>query len=175
MTLVQFKGFRKFDIAFGDGALLIGPNNAGKSTIISAIKIGNSAAKLAMRLGAKDVFRDGSRTVRGWYVSSIPEDGFVSQNIRHEFEEKESRVELEYTSGARINLVWPAEGPSFFWISSPTGDITTAAQAKVQLERIGLVPTLTPLDSDEKVLSKDHVAKNVESKLSSRHFRNTLH
>ena len=175
MTLVQYKGFRKFDIAFGNGALLIGPNNAGKSTIISAIKIGNSAAKLAMRVGAKDVFRDGTRTVRGWYVSSIPEDGFVSQNIRHEFEEKESRVELEYSSGARIHLVWPVDNAPFFWVSSPTGDVTTAARAKVQLERPGgLVPTLTPLDSEEKVLSNDHVAEHVESKLSSRHFRNAL-
>jgi energy-coupling factor transporter ATP-binding protein EcfA2 len=174
MTLTQFKGFRKFDVNFGDGALLLGPNNAGKSTIISAIKICNSAAKLAMRVGAKDVFHDDGRSIRGWSISSIPEDGFVADNIRHEFEDKESRLELEYSSGAKIRLVWPTDGLAFFWVSSPDGDVTTAARAKLVLEKVGLVPTLTPLDSEEKALTKDHLAKHVESKLSSRHFRNSL-
>jgi hypothetical protein len=50
----------------------------------------------------------------------------------------------------------------------------TAAAAKPLTADIGWVPTLSPLENQEKVLSREHLLKNVDTALSSRHFRNNL-
>jgi hypothetical protein len=174
LRLEKFKGFRKFEVTFGRQALLIGPNNAGKSTIISAIKLGNTAAKLAMRVGARDSFRDKGRTIRGWRLGAAPDDGFNHDNVHHEFEEVATRLDLEYSSGAILHIVWPEDDPPFFWITLEGRPIVTAAEAKDVLFRAGVVPSLSPVDAEEKLLTPDYLAKSVDSRLSSRHFRNNL-
>jgi len=174
VRLEKFKGFRKFQVEFGRQALLIGPNNAGKSTIISAIKLCNTAAKLAMRVGARDSFRDKGRTIRGWRLGAAPDDGFNHDNVHHEFEDVVTRLDLEYSSGAVLHIVWPSDDPPFFWITSEGRQIVTAAEAKGVLVGVGVVPPLSPVDAEEKLLTPEYLAKNVDSRLSSRHFRNNL-
>lgn len=174
LRLEKYKGFRKFEVTFGRQALLIGPNNAGKSTIISAIKLCNTAAKLAMRVSARDSFREKGRTVRGWRLGAAPDDGFNHDNVHHEFEDVATRLDLEYTSGAILHITWPADDPPFFWITLAGRQIVTAAEAKEALIRVGVVPPLSPVDVDEKLLTPDYLAKSVDSRLSSKHFRNNL-
>lgn len=174
LRLVQFKGFRKYEVSFGRQALLIGPNNAGKSTIISAVRLCNTAAKLAMRVGARDAFRYGGRTVRGWQLRAGPDDGFNHDNVRHEFEDVASLLELEYASGAVMHVVWPVDDPPFFWITQSGRDVTSAAEAKLLLSRVGVVPTLAPVESEEKLLTPDYLVKHSDTRLASRHFRNNL-
>lgn len=174
LKLTRYKGFRQFRVSIGRNVLLMGPNNAGKSTIINALRLCGAAGRVATRLQATEVFRDQDRWVRGFPLSIIGDDGFELGNIRHEFEEVESRLDLEWDTGATIHIVWPVNESAFFWVSLLGTEVTTPNQAKKVLSRIGLVPTLTPVERAEKKLSAGHLAKNVETRLSSRHFRNNL-
>src|SRR5688500_8020666 len=38
LILTNFKGFEQFTVGFGSETFLVGPNNAGKSTIIAALR-----------------------------------------------------------------------------------------------------------------------------------------
>lgn len=174
LKLVHYKGFKNFTINFKEHSLLLGPNNAGKSTITNALRLCGAAAKVSMRLRAKEVFRDGDRTVLGHFLSSVADDGFDFGNIAHEFQSGESRLELTFSPKAKLIVVWPEEDPAFFWVDVEGANVNQAAQAKLALHRIGLVPTLTPVDRHEKVLSREHLASNVETRLASRHLRNNL-
>jgi len=104
----------------------------------------------------------------------INDSGFNFENIAHELAEVESRLDLTLGSGAVVHMVWPIESIGFFWIEHNGSNVVTAAKAKEVLDRVGLVPTLTPIDRQEKQLSREHLALNVETKLASRHFRNNL-
>lgn len=175
LRLTRYKGFRAFTANLKDHSLLLGPNNAGKSTIINALRLGGAAAKVLMRLRATEVFRDLDRNILGHPLASVPDDGYDFGNIAHEFQAGESRLELKFSTGAIVRIVWPEDDPPFFWLSVNEANVTTAAGAKQALIRVGLVPTLTPVDRHEKLLSREHLAANIETKLASRHFRNNLH
>jgi len=154
-------------------ALLMGPNNAGKSTIINALRLCSAAGRLAMRSKAVEVFNDG-RYVRGFRIRQISDDGFNLENVRHEFQEKVSRLDLDLSTGASIHMVWPLEEEAFFWVEANGVDISAPMKARPVLEKIGLVPTLTPLEREERKLGRDNLKKYIETKQASRHFRNNL-
>lgn len=174
LELHRYKGFKKFSIAFKSKSLLLGPNNADKSTIIGAIRLAHEAARFTTRNGPRERFRDGDRSVYGHYISKLRTQSFNLENLRYEFEEETTRLSLRYESGATIHLVWPVHEPAFFWLEYRDQAVATAAAAKRLVGAIGVAPTLTPLERDEKQLSPEHLRSNLETKLSSRHLRNNL-
>lgn len=176
LQLRRFKGFREFSLVFGEDALLIGPNNAGKSTLIGALRLCSEATKLAMSAKAVTAFVDGERHVRGYAAAPLMGSaGFTNENIRYEFQEAEARLDLTFSTGAVLHMVWPVSSDAFFWVEHPSGiQVVTAAKAKAALCRIGLVPTLTPLEHEERQLRPKHVRANLETRLASRHFRNQV-
>lgn len=174
LRLQHFKGFKNFVVHFGGDAVLIGPNNAGKSTIISALRLCSYASRTAMRVRATVGGQDGERWVRG-HPLRTDASGFVSENLRHEFEDKLTRLTLTFASKAELHLVWPVSAEPFFWVEYPKGlQVTTAAKAKDVLDAISLVPTLGPLEHAEKRLSDVTLHGAVETRLFSRHFRNHI-
>lgn len=181
LRLWHYKGFRSFTVEFGQSALLVGPNNAGKSSIIGALRLCGTASRAAMRTKAGQLFKDAGvsgteeRWVRGHPLTPALLSGFVSENIRFEFERQDSRAELTFRSGATIRVVWPVDAQAFFWIEYPAGmQVTSAAKAKAVLSPIGLVPTLSGIEFAEKRLNDEYLKSNVDTRLSSRHFRNHL-
>lgn len=176
LRLVRFKGFQQFNVRFGDSALLVGPNNAGKSTIISALRLCAVAARTASRRNPAETFSDKGSWVWGYPISMASGSGFVDENVRHEFREEESRLELKYRSGATLNLVWPTDGQApFFYVHDSNGPPKVSTRrARELLTPIGIVPTLTPVEYEENRRDAGYIREKIETRLSSRHFRNHL-
>lgn len=171
----MFKGFKSYSVSFSGSALLLGPNNAGKSTLITAIRLCNEASRFATRNRPQEFFSNNGKTVGGYFLGKIRTDSFNLENVRHEFSDStESKLELRYTSGAILRIVWPPDDPAFFWLEHKGSHVQTAAAAKALVSVIGIVPTLTPLERNEKRLSTIHLKGHLETRLSSRHFRNHL-
>jgi hypothetical protein len=84
LRLTRYKGFSEFQISFGDQAFLVGPNNAGKTMIIAALRLCASLLAQARRLRP-----DGAREFDGrWYYAynfAASPLGFIDENVRHEF------------------------------------------------------------------------------------------
>ncbi|MGM7775438.1 ATP-dependent nuclease [Arthrobacter sp. KNU-44] len=175
LRLTMFKGFKSYSVSFSGSALLLGPNNAGKSTLISAIRLCNEAARFATRNRPQEYFSSNGKTINGYFLGKIRTESFNLENVRHEFsDDTESKLELRYTSGAILRITWPADDPPFFWLEHKGSHVQTAAAAKALVSVIGIVPTLTPLERNEKRLTAIHLKGHLETRLSSRHFRNHL-
>ncbi|MFJ6347822.1 ATP-dependent nuclease [Pseudarthrobacter oxydans] len=175
LRLTMFKGFKSYSVSFSGSALLLGPNNAGKSTLIAAIRLCNEAARFTTRNRPQEYFSTSGKTIAGYFLGKIRTDSFNLENVRHEFSDNtESRLELRYTSGAILRIIWPADDPAFFWLEHKGSHVQTAAAAKALVSVVGIVPTLTPLERNEKRLSAVHLKGHLETRLSSRHFRNHL-
>ncbi|GAA3749880.1 ATP-dependent nuclease [Micromonospora maritima] len=179
LRFVRYKGFEDFSVHFGRKNVLIGPNNSGKSTIISALRLSTALLSLASRRTPNAKFRDDDRDVVGYPISAISMrdlPGFVFENIRYEFREEPASLELKLKGGASMRAVWPVDEPAFFYIERAPGmGARTAAQVKGIAPRIGIIPVLTPVDHREELLSPDYVRSNISSRLASRHFRNQLY
>ncbi|MFJ4806696.1 ATP-dependent nuclease [Streptomyces murinus] len=179
LRLSHFKGFAEFEINFGQQAVLVGPNNAGKSTIISALRLAAEEVSFARRRNCRDRFNlDGNRWAFGHHLTGGigNPSGFVGENIRHEFRESETRLELTFSSGATLKSVWPVEEPPFFCLTNGDGSIvSTSAIARSVTPSIGVVPTLTPVQHRELILTERYVKESQTTRLSSSHFRNQLY
>ncbi|MEU5462180.1 ATP-dependent nuclease [Streptomyces althioticus] len=179
LRLNHFKGFAEFEINFGQEVVLVGPNNAGKSTIISALRLAAEEVSFARRRNCRDRFDlDGNKWALGHQLSSGigNPSGFVGENIRHEFRESETRLELTFSSGATLKSVWPVGEFPFFCLVKDDGSlVSTSAAARSVTPSIGVVPTLTPVQHRELILTEKYVRESQTTRLSSSHFRNQLY
>jgi predicted ATPase len=55
LQLRHFKAFSDFSIRFGDQCVLLGPNSAGKSTVIAALRTAAQMMRLARHPAAEGI------------------------------------------------------------------------------------------------------------------------
>lgn len=179
LRLVNFRTFPDFTVSFGDGAYLVGPNNAGKSTILTALRTVDVLLRHAYRRKPDISAADLGVSVTAYPVS-LRDFPALRDSLRHEFGSAESRLELEWKGGARLVAVWPAEDleeeqDAFFYLNAAGGfPVRTPAQARATFPPLGIVPILSPAEHSEKLLADEYVRQSVSTRLSSRHFRNQL-
>ena len=180
LRLVNFRSFRTFTISFGEGAYLVGPNNAGKSTILTALRTADVLLRFAQRRNPTLRREHGGRNFIA-YPIILSEFPALEQSVHYEFDNgTEARFELTWQSGARLVAVWPEvledEPPeNFFYLEKKPGlqprDVTSVRSTFAPL---GVIPILTPVDVEEPRLTDAYVITSIPTRLSSRHFRNQL-
>lgn len=177
LTLKHYKAFERMSVSFTGQTILVGPNNAGKSTIIGALRVAAQMIKIAQRTKATATAHDGGIA---WNFSAA-QVSLSEENLRHEFRNEETTLEVKFQGGSRISATWPTvkdndEGldPYFIVWNENSVRIRTAREARRSLPAISIIPTLRPVEQEEAALSDVHVKSNTGSRLASTHFRNQL-
>ncbi|QIM22023.1 AAA family ATPase [Phycicoccus sp. HDW14] len=178
LKLRNFRSFGNFTVTFGDSAYLVGPNNAGKSTVLMGLRTADIALRFARQRSATVKAIDLGKGVPAYpvFLRDLPS---LQQSIRHEFRNLEARLELTWKSGAKLTMVWPAEGddgesPFFYLERLPGMYVSNPKSVRDNLPLLGVVPILSPVDTTELLLDEKYVKQNIAGRLSSRHFRNQL-
>ena len=180
LRLIRFRSFADFSITFREGALLVGPNNAGKSTVLTALRLADFLVRYAHRRTPSGSIVD--RDIRVMtYPIQLRDFPALRDSVRYEFGDAEARLELVWKSGVKLTVVWPEEtatgegsDPYFYLLLAGDIPVRTTAQARANFPTMGLVPVLTPVDNHERLLDETYVRQNISGRLSSRHFRNQL-
>jgi hypothetical protein len=163
-------------VTFKGDAFLAGPNNAGKSTILAALRACTYMLRRAQRQRPPDVFQDHGTQVLGFPLVSA-QLALVDENLRHEFRDVESRLVLRFSGQSRLVASWPSEEserPPFFYLQRGGTAVDGVPEAAMYFPTIGIVPILSPIDQEESVLTPKYVRENIDGRLASRHFRNQL-
>ncbi|MET9027826.1 AAA family ATPase [Nocardia sp. NPDC004168] len=183
MRLKNFRSFQNFTIKFSGSACLVGPNNAGKSTILTAIRLADSLLATAWARKADLKVIDGMGSSKG-YLVSFAEFPTLKESLRHEFHtELEVRLELLWENGNKLVAIWPAvehddsdeSAGAFYLMSGARKRPMSVADVRANFPRLGIIPILNPTEHTEMLLTTDYVRRNQASRLSSRHFRNQLY
>ncbi|MFG6280803.1 ATP-binding protein [Microbacterium sp. 5K110] len=184
LKLINYKGFERHSISLRGANVLIGANNAGKSTALGALRLISAMLPAARRTAPTTVGAVEGRSVRGWPISAAAIDisALALENIRHDFRNSETRIEVSCSSGARVIASWaPAEdadGPEpsgvLSVISPPGKNILPRTIAQTLVPTISIVPTLTPLDQHESFVMDDTLRRHAGSRRAPRYFRNAL-
>jgi hypothetical protein len=97
----------------GGFAILVGPNNCGKSTIIGALRTLDAAVRFA-RTRPPARLHIGDESVIGYRIpnESVP---ISLENVQTDYNGAESRVTFRLSSGNALALVFPDDGG---WVSS---------------------------------------------------------
>lgn len=178
MLLTNYKGFERFSLKLGGRkSILVGPNNAGKSTAIGALRLGAQLLSYAKLRKPEFIVTDTirGRSVHAYRLTSAA-SGFIDENVAYEFRDVEARVEIHFANRAALYVAWPPEDSPYFYLEHIPG----AQPPSIRIVRrdypsVGVVQTLTPVEHRESILSFDYVRKNLGTRLASRHFRNQLY
>src|ERR1700761_627749 len=147
LSLTNFKAFEKFRVGFKEDAYLVGPNNAGKSTVIAALRSVANMVRIATREQTRGSLEVAGFSQAGYWFSSS-QVGLIDENLRHEFHQVETRVSAKFENGTRLEAIWPVdEDDGFFFVLDGSGVNLTTRQANLKrLPTVGAVPVLSPLE-----------------------------
>jgi predicted ATP-dependent endonuclease of OLD family len=186
LRLVNYKGFENHTINLRKSNVLIGANNAGKSTALGALRLIVAMLPQARRVAPSDVGEVEGRPTRGWPITTaaVEASAFSEENIRYDFRRQETRIEVTTRAGARL-VAWANienydtdEAPprGMYFVFAPDGGDIMPPRAVAQrlVPNIGVVPTLTPLDDHEAYVGDDTLRRHMTGRKASRYFRNSL-
>lgn len=178
LDLWNFKAFERFTMNLGASAFLVGPNNAGKSTLISAARVAAGMLEQASRRRPTWYRMHGERRA---HTHSLRADqyGLVTENLRHQFRSGESAVSIRTDADLILTGVWPADDdpepdPFFYLRHSDERPLSQPGKIRELTGQIGIIPGLYPLNHTETVLEEKYVHSHVQRRRSSQHARNQL-
>jgi len=187
LKLVSYKGFENHTISLRRTNVLVGANNAGKSTALGALRLIAAMLPQARRTAPSSTGEVEGRPTRGWPITAaaVETSAFSDENIRHDFRRIETRIEVTTSTGVRLVACWadmsnheddePAPRGMFF-VFPPDGATLMQPRAAAQqlVPNVAVVPTLTPLDDRESYVGDETLRRHVSGRKASRYFRNAL-
>lgn len=172
---MNFKCLRNYTVSLCGVNILVGPNNAGKSTVLSALRLLEVALKRAKSKNAERIrLPDGTLG----YGHCIPTN-YLSvslENVATDYNLDDSRIEFRLSNHNKLILYFPSDGGcNLFWEVSGS-PVTTASRFRSAFPiTVQVVPVLGPLEHNESCVNESTVKESLNTHRASRHFRNYWH
>ena len=168
----NYKAFADYSVSLGPFNVLVGPNNAGKSTVLGALRILSEGIRRARSKTPVLIDDPKGHQVRAHPImlQGLP---VSTENVFHNYDESApATVEFRLSNGASLILLFPARGQCYL---VPSGDFP--ARAPTDFKRhfnveIAFVPTLGPVEHNERFYQKEAARLALLSHGASRNFRN---
>jgi len=175
LTRIVFKNFKalgRFSVSLTDTNIMVGPNNSGKSTIITSLRILEVALRTARSRRATMLPLPGGGRGTG-HIVQLSTSAVSGENISTNYNDEESTVEFFFNNRSSLILFFPPEGGcTLHWSTSGTApDNPVRFRAAFPL-KFQLVPVLGPLEQEEKIVAEETVRNSLNTHRASRHFRN---
>lgn len=173
--MIGFKQFENFTLNCKDRNILVGPNNAGKSTTLDALRIVSDVLRHSKRNRPLKMSQPDDGVCATFNISaqslSIP---IASAN--RNYSDDPARIEVQLSnSNCLVVILDSREGCSAYLRTD--GRIPETAGSFRAAFPIDLViaPTLGPFEAAERLLNDETVRSSENTRLSHRHFRNILY
>jgi energy-coupling factor transporter ATP-binding protein EcfA2 len=173
VRFLKYKALENFNVSLDNMNILVGANNAGKSTVLSALKALAVAMKTARSRRSERVHGpDGE--ILGWQITPdvLP---ISTENIHTDYDETDSRVEFTFSTKRRLMLFFPSSGGCSLIADNCPVVYTPTQFRKLFPFAISYVPTLGPVEKDERLLLERTVSSDLLTHRASRQFRNYWH
>ena len=150
----NFKGLRDFTVRLHSLNVLVGPNNAGKSTILDGLRTIFTAIKFGRRRNPTLLSVHG-QAIWGYEIptSLIP---ISLANIHSDYRDVETTVTLALETGSRIRLAFYDNSRCVMTLDEEGAPTRTTTQFRKNFPvEIVCFPTLGPLEDEERLLDED--------------------
>ena len=168
----RFKTFEKFTLHLRNFNILVGPNNAGKSTILTAFRILAAAMRVANARKPTQVTGP-SGQVPG-YVVNLAAISVAEENIFYNYDQSTpATVEFHLSNKNKMLLHFPDRGECSLILDPQGSRIVSPVQYRKQYNcPIGFVPILGPVEHNERLFEREAARLALFSYQASRNFRN---
>jgi len=180
LTEIRLQNFRCFDdhvVPLRPCTIVVGKNNAGKSTLVDALRLISIASSRYLALPIRKPPGWGHIPLREVGVApSIEGMEFNVENLFHRYGAAPAIITATFQSGLALKIYIGPEGALHAVLFDQSGKvIKTRAQAREEfLARVEIMPQVAPVERTETVLNSDYVRRNLSSAIAPRHFRNQI-
>jgi len=180
LRLQNFRGFTDHVVEFSPFTLLIGQNNAGKTTIIEALRIiaiAQSKMKSAKFTMAPDEL--GSYFTGPVFSFSLKNIDFDEENIHHNYGiEAPAIITARYRNNCSISVFLGVEQSERFCQFQEAGGkkvYSRSVGSNPKFYRIFVMPPIGSLLTSETERDKKYLREHINGYLSYRHIRNQMY
>lgn len=176
ITLIKFsnyKSFKQFSVSLNEFNILVGPNNAGKSTVIGALKILAEGLRKA-RSRKPILIEDPNNNQIFGYEIDLSQVPVATENVFHNYDDSTPAIiKFRLSDNSYLQVFFPSKNTCFFNYESDNRIIRSPKEfiEFVNIE-IGYVPILGPVDHTEKLYQKEAARLALLTHTASRNFRN---
>lgn len=177
IRLQNFRGFHDQTIPLRSLTVAVGQNNAGKSTLVEALRILSIVTRRYRNLPYQEPpdWLPLPRRMRGT-APALKRSEVQFDTIFHRYSEPPATITADFAAGQKVTIYIGAEGKVHAVIQDSAGDIVRSKSdaQSIDLPSVAALPQVGPVQDDEAKLSDDYVRSSLSSALASRHFRNQL-
>lgn len=173
IKFTNYKSFNQFSFTLTQFNILVGPNNAGKSTIIGALKILTEGLRKAR--ARKPILIDSPKgdQIFGYQIdlTHVP---IAIENVFHNYEDQDPAIiRFRLSDGSFLQIFFPRRSECYMHYESEKRIIRSPSEFKKFVEiEIGYVPILGPVDHTEPLYQAEAARLALQSHTASRNFRN---
>ena len=176
LKLRNFRGFEEHELPLSSVSIVVGRNNAGKSTIVEALRLLSIVAARYRGLTYKGPPK--WLDVPAKYVGVSPSLRNMEINfdsLFYQYGDPPSEIYGEFTDGSSITLYLAGEDNIHAVIRADGKIVTSNSIARsASIPAINIMPQVAPVQSREVILSEDYVKGAMSSRLAPLHFRNQI-
>lgn len=177
IILENYRCYDKHEIEFKSVSIVVGKNNAGKSTLVEALRLLSIAVNRYENINYINApkWTDLPKLSRG-FRPSLQGFEFSLQNIFHKYGEPPAKITAFFDGNQRVEILIGPDAQIFVIVFDSEGNIISQkGRDLLGISNINALPQLSPVNPKEKILRKDYVRQNLNTDLSSLHFRNQLY
>ncbi|MBN1664222.1 MAG: AAA family ATPase [Deltaproteobacteria bacterium] len=177
LKLQNFRCFNEHTIPFKQMSIVIGRNNAGKSTVVEALRLISivvSRYKFLAYRSAPDWAEIPRREVG--VSPSLKGMEFNFSTVFHRYGDPPSIISASFDNDSAIKIYLGEEDRIHAVVFDQEGNIvkTRAEANKLEIPSVEIMPQVAPVVREERALTRDYVKGAMSSHLAPLHFRNQL-
>lgn len=178
LRLNNYRCYSAHSIDFRSTTIVVGKNNAGKSTLIEALRLTSLMRdRFSTSYYKKSpIWCQLPSNTKG-ISPSLDRLDFSFKNVTTQYEDPPSSIVAEFSSGDSIEIFLDERVEEVFAVVRKSNGVAISSQSEAKnyhLPFLSILPQISPLLKAEKALDKDYVKSALYSSLASRHFRNQL-
>lgn len=176
LHLQNFRGFESHTVPLHPTTIVVGRNNAGKSTIVESLRLVSLVTSRYRGLTFSNVpsWLDIPRIERG-VAPSLKNTEITLTGVFHRYGDPPARIIATFLTGETVTIYLGEEAVHAVIRDSKGKVVSTKGEAaRVSLPKVSILPQVAPLARDEKLLGQDYVSAAISSSLAPLHFRNQL-
>ena len=169
----NYKAFNKYTISLTEFNILVGPNNAGKSTVIGSLKILAEGLRIGKSKKPTQITNPDGDSVLGYQIDlrNVP---IATENIFFNYNEtKPAIIKFRLSNNTFLQVFFPEVGKCYLHYISDSKVIRSPKEFRdvIDLE-VGFVPILGPVEHNENLYQKEAARNALFTYKASRNFRN---
>ena len=169
----RFKAFKSFTLDLRHFNILVGPNNAGKSTVLAAFRM--LAHGMRRAESRKADFLQGPRGMAHGHSIDLSQISVAEENLFYDYDDDEPAwVRFRLASGNMLTLYFPEHRVCRLIPNAQGRSCASPATFKAQFRcPIGFVPILGPVEQLEELNERETARRALFNYRAARNFRNT--